>query len=588
MRDCLELLIDEQCAIDSHVALANLKARWENGLGYTSAGEAVLIAINTYKRVKREQDDATRDQFLQHNRIDLEPHIYGISSALYWYVLSQLGMIEKLHTQHAVVLHGESNSGKSYNANAILNHLTAFIELHSTEQKSSRPLTLRRQVKCCSIILKSIGCARTRLTKHSTQYAGAYTLHFNSSTSQLSHVSIQCSLLEQGRVTGHIRGEQVYTVFHELLSAPAEFKKALLLAGKSCDDFGITKRNSSSSIKQTTATAESTSNTSEAQSSSGVTRQTSSTHADSFTTTLEAMQDIGLSKHAIQSYYSVIAAILHLCEVEFRQPTVYEGSIDKSFGLDVIGEQHLEHAATLLQCDIDELSNALMYKTVSVEQKTQGSSSSTSYTSSGRSKQRTGSKRSEQDVAFTVPATEREAWFLKDMLCKQLYTMAFEWMLQQLNTELSQANSSSRDNQAYHSSIQVYDMFGIEQLDVPNKLEQLCINYANERLQQQYIITFTTINEEVPCLHAMRGFFGCLERECALAAASTPLTPSLDSILNNYNDDDANDTTGASSTTNSTSTVNSNNSDRAFMSSAMSSNQVYTTIDTHGNRIVTQ
>jgi hypothetical protein len=84
------------------------------------------------------------------------------------------------------------------------------------------------------------------------------------------------------------------------------------------------------------------------------------------------------------------------------------------------------------------------------------------------------------------------------------------------------------------------------------------------------------------------GFFGCLERECTIAAASTPLTPSLDSILNNYNHDDDNDTTGASSTTNSTSAVNSNNSDRTFMSSAMSSKQVYTTIDTHGNRVITQ
>jgi myosin heavy subunit len=100
--------------------------------------------------------------------------------------------------------------------------------MHSTEQQCSRPLTLRRQVKCCSSILKSIGCARTRLTKHSTRYAGAYKLHFDSSMSQLSHISIECSLLEQGRVTGHIRGEQVYTVFHEVLSAPAEFKKTLL------------------------------------------------------------------------------------------------------------------------------------------------------------------------------------------------------------------------------------------------------------------------------------------------------------------------------------------------------------------------
>jgi hypothetical protein len=132
---------------------------------------------------------------------------------------------------------------------------------------------------------------------------------------------------------------------------------------------------------------------------------------------------------------------------------VYDGSVDKSFGLDMIGEQHLEHAATLLQCDIDELSNALMYKTVSVEQKAQGSSSSTSYTSSRRSKQRSSSKRSEHDVAFTVPATEKEAWCLKDMLCKQLYTIAFEWMLQQHNAELLQATNCLRFNE---NSIYIY------------------------------------------------------------------------------------------------------------------------------------
>jgi Myosin head (motor domain) len=71
----------------------------------------------------------------------------------------------------------------------------------------------------------------------------------------------------------------------------------------------------------------------------------------------------------------------------------------------------------------------------------------------------------------------------------------------------NQANSSPRDRQA--TSIQVHDIFGIEQLDVPNKLEQLCINYANERLQQHFIMTTTTINEDLPCLQAMQGKLVC-------------------------------------------------------------------------------
>jgi hypothetical protein len=84
------------------------------------------------------------------------------------------------------------------------------------------------------------------------------------------------------------------------------------------------------------------------------------------------------------------------------------------------------------------------------------------------------------------------------------------------------------------------------------------------------------------------GLFDYIERECTVAAASTALTPSLDSILNKYNDDDDNDTTHTSSIANSTTAARSNNSDRTFMSSAMSSKQVYTTIDTHGNRVITQ
>jgi myosin heavy subunit len=68
-----------------------------------------------------------------------------------------------------------------------------------------------------------------------------------------------------------------------------------------------------------------------------------------------------------------------------------------------------------------------------------------------------------------------------------------------------QAKRTASDSHACWSSIQVFDMFGIEQLDVPNKLEQLCINYANERLQQLFMTTTLTTSTELPCLRAMQG-----------------------------------------------------------------------------------
>ena len=68
----------------------------------------------------------------------------------------------------------------------------------------------------------------------------------------------------------------------------------------------------------------------------------------------------------------------------------------------------------------------------------------------------------------------------KDALAKELYNRLFFWIITKLNNKLD----SSHDSECKY--IGLLDIFGFECFD-KNSLEQLCINYTNEQLQQLYI-----------------------------------------------------------------------------------------------------
>lgn len=72
---------------------------------------------------------------------------------------------------------------------------------------------------------------------------------------------------------------------------------------------------------------------------------------------------------------------------------------------------------------------------------------------------------------------KERALYLRDAMCKAIYDRCFLWIVKRLNCVLR------TDRQV--NVIGVLDMAGFETLE-SNSLEQFCINYANERLQQLY------------------------------------------------------------------------------------------------------
>ena len=74
----------------------------------------------------------------------------------------------------------------------------------------------------------------------------------------------------------------------------------------------------------------------------------------------------------------------------------------------------------------------------------------------------------------------------------KIYARVFDLLVRKCNEATEPEDSESKE----YGNISLLDIFGFESFKV-NKFEQLCINYANERLQQKYVVdNFQAIKHE--------------------------------------------------------------------------------------------
>ncbi|CAN0229116.1 unnamed protein product, partial [Laminaria digitata] len=85
-----------------------------------------------------------------------------------------------------------------------------------------------------------------------------------------------------------------------------------------------------------------------------------------------------------------------------------------------------------------------------------------------------------------VPSSPQVAASARDAVAKALYSALFDWLVEKINLTLTAAmNSKTSADKTNSRFIGLLDIFGFEAFGT-NSLEQLLINYANERLQQQF------------------------------------------------------------------------------------------------------
>ncbi|XP_054481344.1 unconventional myosin-XIX [Anoplopoma fimbria] len=177
---------------------------------------------------------------------------------------------------------------------------------------------------------------------------------------------------------------------------------------------------------------------------------------DCFHETVEAMVHLGINAERQRQIFRILAGILQLGNVNFSTST----DESQACNLDEQSKDFSQRAAELLCVPAEELQMCLRVRTL---------------------------KAGKQSVI--KPCSQTECSMRRDCLAKVIYARLFDWLVTFIN------NSICADKSTWCNFIGVLDVYGFECFQI-NNLEQLCINYANEKLQQHFVAHYLRAQQE--------------------------------------------------------------------------------------------
>ncbi|NXQ29797.1 MYO19 protein, partial [Alaudala cheleensis] len=224
---------------------------------------------------------------------------------------------------------------------------------------------------------------------------------------------------------------------------------------------------------------------------------------DCFEVTRGAMFHLGIGRATQSNIFKVLSGLLHLGNVQFSNP----GDESQPCELEDKTKEFVRTTGDLLQIPTEELLEALRIRTITA----------------GR-----------QQQVFRKPCSRAECDTRRDCLAKTIYARLFEWLVLVINENIY------TDPSVWTNFIGLLDVYGFEAFP-ENNLEQLCINYANEKLQQHFVAhylkaqqeeyaaeglqwSFINYQDNQNCLDLIEGnplsIFSLLNEECRLNRAS--------------------------------------------------------------------
>ena len=172
-----------------------------------------------------------------------------------------------------------------------------------------------------------------------------------------------------------------------------------------------------------------------------------------------ALRTMKFTDETIINLYRVVASILHLGNIKFEARS--DGGHDGS-SITSASEVWLNSAADLLGVDASQLRKFHTHERIVA-----GGNAQSVYF---------------KELNPVAAAASRDA------TAKSLYSRLFSWIVQRINKAVCLDDPAQASNY-----IGILDIFGFEIFE-KNGFEQLCINFANEKLQQQF--NYTTFKRE--------------------------------------------------------------------------------------------
>ncbi len=418
-----------------------MKARHIRGKPYTRAGD-IVIAVNPYQWMMEYYSDRRMRQYSDALVWDLEnaakddprhrldPHVYEVSALAY------RGLVVNNEDQ-SILVSGESGAGKTETVKICLNHIASV--QRGPDNSSSNASLIVQKVIDSNPLLEAFGNAKTRRNDNSSRFGKYLQLQFDTGkhagskhssklvpTCPLVGSKCETYLLEKSRVVGHDSEERTFHIFYQLLAAPDRVKAKIWedLSGKTKESFAYIGWTDTDMIE-------------------------GKSDAARWNSTIDSLTLIGVQKDKLNTLMRAICVVLQLGNISFQADAHDQDRCSIS------NRSELLALADLMGIAPEELQTVLTVRTMS----TKGES-------------------------CKVPLSASRAKESCDAFAKEIYSKTFLWLVRAINQATS-AEDNYMGGSDKSGIIGLLDIFGFERFD-NNRFEQLCINYANEKLQQKF------------------------------------------------------------------------------------------------------
>ncbi|XP_018612550.2 unconventional myosin-VIIa [Scleropages formosus] len=291
---------------------------------------------------------------------------------------------------------------------------------------------VEQQILEANPILEAFGNAKTIRNDNSSRFGKYIDITFNKSGA-IDGARVDQYLLEKSRVCRQAPEERNYHIFYcMLMGMPAEQKKILSLGNPS--EYHYLTMGKCTSCEGRDDIKE-------------------------YAHFRSAMKILTFTENDSWEISKLLAAILHLGNVDF------EATIMNNLeSCDIRSSHHFTMAVKLLEVDTKALDSSLTKRSVMTNRE-----------------------------SVSKPLSSAQATDGRDALVKAIYGRLFVWIVDKINSVIYKP--PPEDSSDVCHSIGLLDIFGFENFST-NSFEQLCINFANEQLQQFFVKHIFKLEQE--------------------------------------------------------------------------------------------
>ncbi|XP_014386021.1 PREDICTED: unconventional myosin-Ig, partial [Myotis brandtii] len=348
--------------------MENLKLRFQKGRIYTYIGE-VLVSVNPYQELPLYGPEAIA-RYQGRELYERPPHLYAVANAAY-------RAMKRRARDTCIVISGESGAGKTEASKHIMQYIAAVTN-PSQRAEVERVKDVLLKSTC---VLEAFGNARTNRNHNSSRFGKYMDINFDFKGDPVGG-HIHSYLLEKSRVLKQHVGERNFHVFYQVLRGCEDAELQDLHLQRNPTLYSFTRQGAGLSASE-------------------------SEERSHHWAVMEAMQVIGFSAEEMGSVRRILAAILHLGNIEFVE----------------MEEGHLAVAEEVLVDHVAEL-------TATPEVIEKGH-------------------------------TAAEASYARDAGAKAVYQRLFEWVVNRINSVMEPRGRDARRD-GKDTVIGVLDIYGFE------------------------------------------------------------------------------------------------------------------------------